>query len=160
MQTPVNTLTYDQFQVSLANASQQFSLLRKKYPELKAYLVLSLLGKQINLDLSPKDILSAFPTMVVDDEAKSHMLSFLKKPLKNDASEAEKERWKKQAHELSLNLKYAGNIQFEMRFNSLNYDLIWKLQSDELVDRCLTPQTKASINIVLGTISHFAGIED
>ncbi len=153
-------LNYAQFQVSVANAIQKFSLLRKKYPELKAYLVLSLLDKQIYLDLSPKDILSAFPTMVVDDEAKAHMLSFLKKPLKNDASEAEKERWKKQAHELSLKLKYVGNVQFEMRFNTLNYDLIWTLQSDELVDRNLTPQTRASINIVLGTISNFANIED
>jgi hypothetical protein len=33
--------------------------------------------------------------------------------------------------------------------------LVWKLQADELVDRNLTPQTKASIRIVLGTLAHF-----
>jgi len=42
--------------------------------------------------------------------------------------------------------------QFLARIN-LEYDLIWKLQTDELVDRELTPQTKASIRIVLGTVS-------
>jgi hypothetical protein len=44
----------------------------------------------------------------------------------------------------------------EIRFNDLTYDLVWKLQKDDLVDRDLTPQTKASICIVLGTLAQFA----
>jgi hypothetical protein len=44
-------------------------------------------------------------------------------------------------------------VQVEIRFDSLNYELIHVLQTDELVDRQLTPQTRASIRIVLGTLS-------
>ncbi|NLX23330.1 MAG: hypothetical protein GXY55_16890 [Phycisphaerae bacterium] len=40
----------------------------------------------------------------------------------------------------------------------MDYELIWKLQTDELVDRNLTPQTKASIRIVLGTVARRLGI--
>lgn len=36
------------------------------------------------------------------------------------------------------------------------YEPISKLQSDELVDRELIPQTRASIRIVLGTLANFA----
>ncbi len=40
----------------------------------------------------------------------------------------------------------------------VSYCLMCKLQVDQLVDRQLTPQTKASIRIVLGTVDHFARI--
>lgn len=62
---------------------------------------------------------------------------------------------KRLANTMSQDIKILGDIQVELRFHTLNYELIWKLQSDELVDRVLTPQTRASIRIVLGTISHF-----
>ena len=39
--------------------------------------------------------------------------------------------------------------------DDLKFDLVWKLQVDDLVDRDLTPQTKASICIVLGTLAQF-----
>ena len=52
--------------------------------------------------------------------------------------------------------KFDGQSQVEMRFSELNYKLIWQLQTDELVDRQLTPQTKASIRIVLGKVEQFA----
>jgi hypothetical protein len=35
------------------------------------------------------------------------------------------------------------------------HELIRQLQSDEMVDRELTPQTRASIRIVLGSLSSF-----
>ena len=44
-------------------------------------------------------------------------------------------------------------------FQSLDYELIWKLQIDELVDVCRTPQTKASIKIVLGTLWGFGSVK-
>jgi hypothetical protein len=59
--------------------------------------------------------------------------------------------------ELAPQLKYDEKCQVEIRFNRLNYALIWKLQADDLVDRKLTLQTKASIRIVLGTLAQFAG---
>ena len=55
--------------------------------------------------------------------------------------------------QLLSQLKYDEKCQVELRFNDLNYDLVWKLQTDDLIDRNLTPQTKASIRIVLGTLT-------
>jgi len=44
-------------------------------------------------------------------------------------------------------------VHIEIRFKELKYDeVIWPLQQDPLVDRLRTPQTRASIRIVLGTI--------
>ena len=61
----------------------------------------------------------------------------------------------KQLDQLAARLKYDAQCQIEIRFNDLNYDLAWKLQTDDLVDRDQTPQRKASIRIVLGTLSRF-----
>jgi hypothetical protein len=47
-------------------------------------------------------------------------------------------------------------VRVELRFDHLDYALIARLQADELVDRELTPQTRASIRIVLGTLAAFA----
>jgi len=160
MNAPCNTLNYGQLQVSVANAIRQFSLIRKKYPDLKASLVLSLLGDQTKIDSSLKDILNEFPALVVDDKAKTRMLRFLNESLPAKLSEGQKKQWLEQLQELTDALKFDGNVQVDLCFQNLNYDLIWKLQSDDLVDRDLTPQTKASIRIVLGTISHFASSED
>lgn len=155
-QIPGDLLNHDQLQAALAEAIRHFSLIRKKFPDLKAYLVLSLLGGQTNIESSPENMLTEFPGMVVDDEDKTRMQAFLRNPLPKDAKKSEKERWLKKLQELSVTLKYVGKIQVEICFKELNYELIWKLQSDDLVNRDLTPQTKASIRIVLGTISHFS----
>ena len=151
-----HALNHEQFQVAVAGAIRHFSLIRKKYPDLKASLVLSWLGEQTKIDSSPKDILREFPALVVDDKAKARMLRFLNEPLPEKPSEAQKKQWSERLRDLAEDLKFDGNVQVDLRFHNLNYDLIWKLQSDDLVDRDLTPQTKASIRIVLGTVDHFA----
>ena len=109
MKTLCNTLNYGQLQVSVANAIRQFSLLRKKYPDLKASLVLSLLGDQTKIDSSPKDILNEFPALVVDDNAKTRMLSFLKESLPAKLSEGQKKQWLEQLQELTDALKFASS---------------------------------------------------
>jgi hypothetical protein len=96
--------------------------------------------------------------MVVDDNAKTSALNLLSrlKLLESEATAGpETERVKTQLNQLALQLKYDGECQVEIRFNRLNYDLIWKLQVEDLVNRNLTPQTKASIRIVLGTLAQF-----
>lgn len=155
-QIPDHALNHEQFQVAVAGAIRHFSLIRKKYPELKASLVLSWLGEQTQIDSSPKDILREFPALVVDDKAKARMLRFLNENLPEKPSDAQKTQWREKLQEFAEDLKLDGNVQVDLRFQNLNYDLIWKLQSDDLVDRDLTPQTKASIRIVLGTVDHFA----
>lgn len=52
-------------------------------------------------------------------------------------------------------LEVDGKTQVELRFGQLHYKTVWALQSDELVDRELTPQTRSSIRIVLGTVASF-----
>jgi len=53
-------------------------------------------------------------------------------------------------NQLVHKLKYDEKCQIEIRFLDLKYDLVWKLQADDLIDRNLTPQTKASIRICSG----------
>jgi hypothetical protein len=160
-------LNLDQLRVAVAAAKRQFALLGKKHPDLQAklwngqpasVLVISLPGGQTGIESSPTDILSKFPAMVVDDSTKTGALSLLSrlKILERQATPGpEAERLRKQLDQLASQLKYDGKCQVEIRFNRLNYDLIWKLQVDDLVDRNLTPQTKASIRIVLGTLAQF-----
>jgi hypothetical protein len=153
-------LNFDQLQVAVAAAKRQFDLIRKKHPNLKAYLVMSLPGGQTGIDSSPTQILSEFPAMVVDDGVKTNALNLLSllKFVKPDAPTVpEAERLRKQVDQLAPQLEYDEKIQVEIRFNDLEFDLVWKLQADDLVDRNLTPQTKGSIQIVLGTLAQFAG---
>lgn len=42
--------------------------------------------------------------------------------------------------------------QIQLRFGDLDYDLISRLQTDPLVDRALTSQSRASIRISLGSL--------
>lgn len=156
MQIPAKHLDFNQLQTAVAAANRHFALIRKKYPDLKMYMVLSLPSGQTRIGSSPKEILKEFPTLVVNDAAKALILDFLKTPESKDASDAEKKRLKERFENLASELAYDGNCQVEIRFDALDYELLWQLQSDELVDLALTPQTRASIRIVLGTISHFA----
>ena len=158
-QLPDHALNHDQFQIAVAAANQQFMLIRKKYPTLKAYLDLSLLGEQTSINISVKEILSNYPTLIVDNSAKADLLEFLKIPEPKKATAEEKKRLQERFHELVKELKYDAKCQVDMGFIDLKYDLVWQLQSDDLVDRHLTPQTKASIRIVLGTIACFSKID-
>jgi len=160
-------LNLDQLQVAVAAAKRRFDLLAKKHPDLKAnlqngepvsYLVLSLPGGQTGINSSPTKTLRDFPAMVIDDAAKTSALKLLSRLKILDwkaITGSETEHLKEQLNSLALQLKYDDNCQIEIRFNDLTYDLVWKLQTDELVDRELTPQTKSSIRIVLGTLAHF-----
>ena len=156
-------LNLDQLQVAVAAAKRQFDRICGKYPELKvrlmtgepaSFLVMSLPGGQIGIDSSPTEILSKFPAMVVDDSTKVSALNLLVR-MSGVTKDAEMERLEKQLDQLISKLKYDEKCRVEIRFNDLNYDLVWKLQVDDLVDRSLTLQTKASIRIVLGTLAQF-----
>lgn len=152
-------LNHTQFQTAVAAAHQRFALIRGKYPELKAYLVLSSPIGQTKIESSPIQILSEFPDLIIDDENKAKLLPLVELMASKDSDDPEKKRLQKQADQLAgeLELQFNENCQIEIRFHDLNYDLIWQLQADELVDRNLTPQTKASIQFVLGTLINFVG---
>jgi hypothetical protein len=151
-------LDLEQLKAAVAAANRRFDLIRKKYPELKAYLVLSLPGGQTEIGSSPAQILKEFPAIVVDDSNKTAALD-LQSSLEllewKDKNSPEIQKLKKQLDQIASRLKFDEKCQVEIRFHDLKYDLVWKLQADDLIDHSLTPQTKASIRIVLGTISQF-----
>ena len=148
-------LNLSQFQEALAAASRHFAMIRKKYPGLRAYLVLSLRGGQTKLDSDLADSIHEFPALLLDGTAKTKALDLIKKQKSKESAKSELIQIKDELKETAKDLEFDGCVQTELRLHNLNYELIWKLQSDALVDRELTPQTRASINNVLGTISSF-----
>lgn len=60
-----------------------------------------------------------------------------------------------QFENLAAELSFDGDCLVEIRFGALEYEFLWQLQSEELVDRALTLQTRASIRIVLCTLENF-----
>ena len=146
-----------QFQEALAAANRHFAEIRKEYPTLRAYLVLSLRGSQIKPDSELAGSIREFPSLLVDSPAKTKMLELIKKLKPKESTKPEQIQLKAKLKEMAKDLEFDGSVQVELRFHELDYDLIWKLQSNELVDRELTPRTRASIRIVLGTVSRFSG---
>jgi hypothetical protein len=166
-------LSHYQLQVAIGAAKRRFDLIRQKYPDLKAYLVLSLPGGQTSVDSTPEQILKEFPATVMAGNAKTRALEIVRRLKRLEKAETpddeaarvakEKTELRAQLEQLILLLRYDENCQIEIRFKirqqteltSINFDTVWKLQADDLIDRNLTPQTKASIRIVIGTLSHF-----
>jgi hypothetical protein len=151
-------INHEQLIFAITAAKRQFGLIRKKYPELNAYLVLSLPGGQTGIGSSPAQILKEFPAMVVDDSNKTAALD-LQSSLEllewKDKNSPEIQKLKKQLDQIASRFNFDEKCQVEIRFHDLKYVLVWKLQADDLVCRKLTPQTKASIRIVLGTLAQF-----
>lgn len=165
-------LNLDQLKSALAEANRRFRLLAEKHPDLGgpidalqkkrkapiAYLVFSSNRGQAEIGSSPAKILEEFAAMVVESQAKASAMPIVArlKDLKDVTGAApEISQLRKLLEPIAAQLEYDPQSQIELRFHHLNYELIWKLQSDDLVDRKLTPQTKASIRIVLGTLAEF-----
>ena len=149
-------LNYEQLQKAANAASQHFKLIRQKYPAIKAYLVYSSTAGQAMLGGSPAQILDEFPAMIFDDANKTQALPLLERSKIDSLPSKEKMRVNEELAKIGRLFKFDAQSQVELRFSELNYKLIWQLQTDELVDRQLTPQTKASIRIVLGKLAFFA----
>ena len=148
-------LNYDQLQMAANAASQHFKLIRQKYPAIKAYLVYSSTAGQAMLGSSPAQILDEFQAMISDDANKTKAQPLLERSKIDSLPSSEKMRVNEELAKIGRLFKFDSQSQVELRFSELNYQLIWQLQTDELVDRQLTPQTKASIRIVLGKVDQF-----
>lgn len=148
-------LNYEQLQKAANAASQHFKLIRQKYPAIKAYLVYSSTAGQAMLGGSPAQILDEFPAMIFDDTYKTQAMPLLERSKIDSLPSREKMRVNEELAKIGRLFKFDGQSQVELRFSELNYKLIWQLQTDELVDRQLTPRTKASIRIVLGKVEQF-----
>jgi hypothetical protein len=150
------TLDHDRFQAAVKAARDRFAMLKAKHPALKGYLVLAIPGKQTGIGSSAREILGDLPALIVEDAARAAFQQHLKSPPPKDAGDKVKKEWDGRSDDLAAELHYDGGVRVELRFDHLDYALIARLQADELVDRELTPQTRASIRIVLGTLAAFA----
>ncbi len=152
-------LDHDQLKGVLAAADLHFKRIREKYPTLKAYSVLWSSGGQAETSGTLEDMLVKFPAMLAPCPANLRMREFLQTADFEHASDSKKKQLqlqlKKLFEELAPQLRFDLQCRIELCFVDLDYDLVWKLQTDDLVDRHLTPHTKASIRIVLGTLSRF-----
>lgn len=133
--------------------------LQSEYPALRAYLVLAHGSQQTELTTNPIAILESCDQMVVDDAAKREALRLLAEIKRLEAKGANQKGIQELTNKLTTRgreLRYNPEVQVEIRFHVLRYALVWALQANPLVDQRLTPQTKASIRIVIGTVERLS----
>ncbi|MCX5823881.1 MAG: hypothetical protein NTY86_10355 [Deltaproteobacteria bacterium] len=140
--------------------------------ELKGYLVLSSPHGQFQITDDPLEILhilKEFPAMISESEFRDKGIELIETiqgfevELKNAARGNTKAEIQKKienaSHLLNANLKkieFKGETFVEIRFKRPIVDLIFKMQKDPLVSQVHTPQSQASIRIVLGTLIELA----
>ena len=145
----------DELASAVDAAIETFKKLRAEYPKLKGYLVLAHSVQQVGLTSAPLDILTNCDEMVVASTAKREALRLLaeKKQLgSGSASGSAAQRISKELETHLKALQFVPEVQVEVRFDDLRFDVVWALQAHPLIDRELTPQTKSSIRIVLGNL--------
>jgi len=150
----------DQLCISVDHANKLLKNIMAKYDKLKGYLVFSSTSGQCDMTTNPIEILKQLPEMVEDSDTKKFALkiieqiSLLEKD-KKDASQSTKDKIEKLSHDLN---KFKDDIVvkketfIEIRFSRQNYEQIFEMQKDPLVSQKDTPQGRASIRIVLGTL--------
>ena len=152
-------ITFKGLEAAVAASKGIFAKLQSEYPDMRAYLVLAHHGQQTELTSNPIQILDDCDQMVAADEVKREALRLLAEKGRLETKGANQ----KAVQELSGKLTARGRglrinpeVQVEIRFHTLRYALVWALQSNPLIDQALTPQTKASIRIVLGTLDRLS----
>jgi len=150
----------DQLCIAVDYASKSHKNIMAKYDKLKGYLVFSSTSGQCDITTNPIEILKRFPEMVEDSDNKKFALklieqiSLLEKD-KKDASRSAKDKIEELSHDLNKfkdNMILKKETFIEIRFSRQNYEQIFEMQKDPLVSQKDTPQGRASIRIVLGTL--------
>ncbi len=135
----------------------------------KIYLVFSTPHGQCEMTGDTLQILKYFPAMISESAFKDKTIHILKTlqgleiELKKAAGGNTKAEIQKKIQDASclLNavlekLEFKEDTFIEIRFNRPILDLIFKMQKDPLVSQVHTPQSQASIRIVLGTLIELA----
>lgn len=141
--------------------------------ELKGYLVLSSPYGQLQITDDPLKtlrILKEFPAMTSESEFKDKGIDLietiqgLEGELKNAARGNTKteiqQKIENASNLLNANLQkidFKEDTFIEIRFQKPILDLIFKMQKNPFVSQLHTPQTQASIRIVLGTLIELRG---
>lgn len=101
------------------------------------------------------------PRIFIDNPSKravqKHLQTTPPSELHRKENESRLKQWekahKKRLTELSDGLRFKSEALFEIRFGNLHHEEIWRMQTDPRVDPTRTPQTKASIKIVIGSLA-------
>lgn len=154
--------------IPVANAKKTFQSIRLKYPSLRTYLVVSTRLGQIHPDESSGQVLRQFPSLFLESADKAQALGILQR-LSRDEQKLKSARGpaavgiRKVISALGglldlavLDLEIDTSAQVELRFDELDFALVRTLQISSLVDQARTPQSRASIQIVLGTLEDFS----
>jgi len=146
-------------ETAVEKSTSLFKKLKDKYKSLFGYLVFSYPRGQCELTTDLVKILNSFPKMIADCKQKDKGLQLLQKindieaeNKKSSANAKSIEKLRQQLDEIANNLEVHEDTFVEIRFKGIDYNMLTELQKDELVSQEHTPQTKASIRIVLGTI--------
>jgi len=156
----------EELKVTFLKAIDLFIILRDKHPALAGDLVFSSPQGQCHITTSVLVIFKTFPDMISDSPQKEkasgivQSIVVLEKERKNataDVKDKISEKIKKLTGEVNPlldSLELRDDTFVEIRFDSkkVNLPLIFELQKDELVSQVHTPQSKASVRIVLGTL--------
>ena len=148
-----------ELKIAVEKSNVIFKKLKIKYPKLAGYLVFSSPYGQSGLTTDWVEILNLFPQMIADSKPKEKGLQLLQsiaeieaENKKNSGKPKSFEKYKNQLSEIINDLEIKEDTFVEIRFKGTDLDLIFELQKDELISQEHTPQTKASIRIVIGII--------
>ena len=164
-------MTKEDLITAIDKAKTAFKTMMDNDPELqglKGYLVLSSPHGQFQITDEPLEtlrILKEFPTMISESEFKNKGIDLIE-TIQGLEGELKNAAWRKTKAEIQKKIENASNllsanlqkIEFqedtciEIRFKRPILDLIFKMQKNPFVSQVHTPQTKASIRIVLGTL--------
>ena len=143
----------DQLVIVMERAKQIMNAISGKYGKRKDYLVFSSRYGQCELTSDVKKILSDFPAMIVDTPHKERALEFIKAGKNSEGKEKDNHSVQANAERSLLGkLEFRGDTFVEIRFTDRKLESIFEMQKDPLVSQEHTPQTRASIRIVLGTL--------
>ncbi len=158
MDEPMNAT---QLKSVVDKSNDLFAKLKKKYLGLNGYLVFSSPYGQCEVTTNLVNILNYFPLMISDYKQKDKGLQLLNKinlieaeNKKSSGNPKSTEKLRQQLNEIVKCLDVIEDTFIEIRFKEINYNIVCELQKDELVSQEYTPQTKASVRIVLGTIKN------
>jgi hypothetical protein len=155
-------ITQEGRQRGVSVSEQILKKIKGEFPDLKPYLVFSSINGQAFVGSSLPEILTEYPAMCMDTpelgKAKALVRAMEKLRNPNASPDPGKERTQLERQLTSLEhaIVFNDDVQVELRFAVLKYEQIFALQQHPLVDRDLTPQTHASIRIVLGTLKRLS----
>ncbi len=147
-------ITPTAFLEALAETESRLAVIRGRYRSLGSHAVLARGGIQIEPGADFLKLIKDGPRLFPDNPAKSEILGLLRGKA-GKSSRGEKQKSAARIGELIPFLRIDGRFHVELRFHHLDYEAIWKLKADPLVDQKLTSPSRASIRVVLMPLAGF-----